>query len=41
MVSSSPPRETIRKAESLRIVYFDQNRELDPEITLAPGSGSG
>ncbi len=35
---------TIRKAESLRIVYFDQNRELDPEITLrralAPDSDS-
>jgi ATP-binding cassette subfamily F protein uup len=39
-----PPQGTIRKAESLRIVYFDQNRELDPEITLrralAPDSDS-
>src|SRR5467141_958419 len=24
----------IRRAEGLRIVYFDQNRELDPDITL-------
>jgi ATP-binding cassette subfamily F protein uup len=24
----------IRRADSLRIVYFDQNRQLDPEITL-------
>ena len=29
-----PTQGTIRKAESLRTVYFDQNRELDPEITL-------
>ncbi len=39
-----PTQGTIRKAESLRIVYFDQNRELDPEITLrralAPDSDS-
>ncbi|MGC0771619.1 MAG: ABC-F family ATP-binding cassette domain-containing protein [Candidatus Acidiferrum sp.] len=25
---------TIRKAEPLRMVYFDQNRELDPELLL-------
>ncbi len=35
---------TIRKADSLRIVYFDQNRELDPDVTLrralAPDSDS-
>ena len=34
----------MRQAESLRIVYFDQNRELDPDITLrralAPDSDS-
>jgi ABC transport system ATP-binding/permease protein len=39
-----PQQGTIRKAEALRIVYFDQNRELDPEITLrralAPDSDS-
>ncbi|HUE43082.1 MAG TPA: ABC-F family ATP-binding cassette domain-containing protein, partial [Candidatus Sulfotelmatobacter sp.] len=34
----------MRQAENLRIVYFDQNRELDPEVTLrralAPDSDS-
>jgi ATP-binding cassette subfamily F protein uup len=39
-----PTRGSMRQAESLRIVYFDQNRELDPEITLrralAPDSDS-
>src|SRR5678815_4332599 len=34
----------IRRADQLRIVYFDQNRELDPDIslkrTLAPDSDS-
>jgi ATP-binding cassette subfamily F protein uup len=29
-----PEAGKIRRAEGLRIVYFDQNRELDPEITL-------
>jgi ABC transport system ATP-binding/permease protein len=29
-----PSRGHIRKADQLRIVYFDQNRELDPAITL-------
>src|SRR5262249_11021482 len=29
-----PSRGTIRRADNLRIVYFDQNRELDPEISL-------
>jgi ATP-binding cassette subfamily F protein uup len=29
-----PTRGTIRRAEQLRIVYFDQNRALDPTITL-------
>src|SRR5262249_2440904 len=29
-----PSRGAIRRADSLRIVYFDQNRELDPDITL-------
>jgi ABC transport system ATP-binding/permease protein len=29
-----PESEGIRRAEGLRIVYFDQNRELDPDITL-------
>ncbi len=39
-----PSRGTIRKADALRIVYFDQNRALDPEVTLrralAPDSDS-
>ena len=39
-----PTQGTIKKADSLRIVYFDQNRELDPDITLrralAPDSDS-
>src|SRR5258708_29805631 len=34
----------MRQADSLRIVYFDQNRQLDPDITLkralAPDSDS-
>jgi ATP-binding cassette subfamily F protein uup len=29
-----PTRGEIRKADSLRIVYFDQNRVLDPDISL-------
>ena len=29
-----PARGEIRRADSLRIVYFDQNRELDPDISL-------
>jgi ATP-binding cassette subfamily F protein uup len=37
-------RGKIRRANSLRIVYFDQNRELDPDISLrralAPDSDS-
>jgi ATP-binding cassette subfamily F protein uup len=39
-----PSSGTARKADSLRIVYFDQNRELDPNLTLrralAPDSDS-
>src|SRR6266481_1825735 len=39
-----PARGSMRQADSLRIVYFDQNRELDPDITLrralAPDSDS-
>jgi ATP-binding cassette subfamily F protein uup len=39
-----PTAGTVRKADSLRIVYFDQNRELDPNLTLrralAPDSDS-
>src|SRR6202451_1384821 len=39
-----PTRGEIRRADSLRIVYFDQNRELDPDISLrralAPDSAS-
>jgi ATP-binding cassette subfamily F protein uup len=39
-----PDRGEIRRADSLRIVYFDQNRELDPDISLrralAPDSDS-
>jgi ATP-binding cassette subfamily F protein uup len=29
-----PAQGKIRAAERLRIVYFDQNRELDPDVTL-------
>jgi ATP-binding cassette subfamily F protein uup len=29
-----PESGKIRRAEALRVVYFDQNRELDPDITL-------
>jgi ABC transport system ATP-binding/permease protein len=40
----NPATGKIRFAESLRIVYFDQNRVLDPEVTLrralAPDSDS-
>jgi ABC transport system ATP-binding/permease protein len=39
-----PARGKMRQAESLRIVYFDQNRVLDPDVTLrralAPDSDS-
>jgi ABC transport system ATP-binding/permease protein len=39
-----PSQGRIRRADQLRIVYFDQNRVLDPEITLkralAPDSDS-
>ena len=39
-----PTSGSVRQAEALRIVYFDQNRELDPDITLrralAPDSDS-
>jgi len=31
---AKPESGTVRRAEGLRIVYFDQNRELDPDITL-------
>jgi ATP-binding cassette subfamily F protein uup len=31
---SEPEFGKIRRAEGLQIVYFDQNRELDPDITL-------
>jgi ATP-binding cassette subfamily F protein uup len=40
----APSRGRIRRADQLRIVYFDQNRELDPDVslkrTLAPDSDS-
>ncbi|MDR3720621.1 MAG: ATP-binding cassette domain-containing protein, partial [Candidatus Acidoferrales bacterium] len=40
----APAAGQIHKADSLRIVYFDQNRELDPDVTLrralAPDSDS-
>jgi ATP-binding cassette subfamily F protein uup len=29
-----PEAGSIKKAENLKVVYFDQNRELDPEVTL-------
>ena len=39
-----PVSGEIRRADALRIVYFDQNRELDPDLTLrralAPDSDS-
>jgi ATP-binding cassette subfamily F protein uup len=39
-----PARGAIRKADNLRIVYFDQNRRLDPDVplkrALAPDSDS-
>jgi ABC transport system ATP-binding/permease protein len=39
-----PSAGKIQKADSLRIVYFDQNRQLDPEVSLrralAPDSDS-
>jgi ABC transport system ATP-binding/permease protein len=39
-----PSSGAIRKADSLRVVYFDQNRQLDPELSLrralAPDSDS-
>jgi ATP-binding cassette subfamily F protein uup len=30
----APEAGEVRRAEQLRIVYFDQNRQLDPDITL-------
>ena len=43
-MTSTPTHGRIRRADQLRIVYFDQNRDLDPEITLkrtlAPDSDS-
>ena len=39
-----PTNGQIRRADALRIVYFDQNRELDPNLrlrrALAPDSDS-
>ena len=39
-----PLKGTIERADNLRIVYFDQNRQLDPDLTLrralAPDSDS-
>ncbi|HET9697998.1 MAG TPA: ABC-F family ATP-binding cassette domain-containing protein [Terriglobales bacterium] len=39
-----PDTGTIKKAEALQVVYFDQTRQLDPEVTLkralAPDSDS-
>jgi ATP-binding cassette subfamily F protein uup len=29
-----PSQGTIRRADNLRVVYFDQNRELNPDVTL-------
>ena len=41
---SKPEQGSIRRAENLKIAYFDQNRELDPDVTLrralAPDSDS-
>jgi len=40
----APLRGTIERADGLRMVYFDQNRQLDPDVTLrralAPNSDS-
>jgi len=40
----APLRGTVERADGLRMVYFDQNRQLDPELTLrralAPDSDS-
>ena len=30
----APTMGKIRKADGLRVVYFDQNRQLNPEVTL-------
>src|SRR5205814_3008365 len=30
----APTAGEIRRADRLRMVYFDQNRELDPDVTL-------
>src|SRR5258708_25488203 len=42
---NKPEQGSIKTAENLKIVYFDQNRELDPEVTLrrapAPGPRAG
>ncbi len=35
-----PTAGEIRRADWLRIVYFDQNRELDPECDAAAGAGA-
>ena len=35
-----PETGEIRRADNLRIVYFDQDRVLEPDVTLAPRSGS-
>src|SRR5262249_14445964 len=29
-----PSKGTIRRADALRMVYFDQNRRLDPDVSL-------
>jgi ATP-binding cassette subfamily F protein uup len=34
MEHMSPTSGTIRRADALRTVYFDQNRRLDPEVSL-------
>ena len=36
-----PSHGKIRRADQLRIVYFDQNRELDPDISLEARSCAG
>ena len=37
----APLRGEIERADGLRMVYFDQNRQLDPDVDAAAGAGAG